>query len=95
MPRSQVHTIRRSGHIHKRDAQCQNGVDLDLFEDKFTNLLENLSKDSRKIVVSGLLPRKTVDLEPYNDRLRSLCDTLNVEFIDHYEGFLLATGEDT
>ena len=41
----------------------------------------------------GLLPRVSVDLELYNECLKSLCQTHNVEFVDHYNGFLLASGD--
>ena len=43
--------------------------------------------------MSGLLPRESVDLEPYNEKLKSLRDENDLEYIDHFDGFLLATGE--
>ena len=43
--------------------------------------------------MSGLLPRESVDPEPYNDKLKSLYDENDLEYIDHFDGFLLATGE--
>ena len=43
--------------------------------------------------MSGLLPRKIVDQETYNDQLEYLCDENDIEFIDHYQNFLLASGE--
>ena len=30
---------------------------------------------------------------PYNDKLKSLCDENDLEFIDHFDSFSLATGE--
>ena len=39
------------------------------------------------------MPRESVDLEPYNKQLKTLCDENDIDFIDHYDGFLLAPGE--
>ena len=61
--------------------------------DNYVSLLDNLLADDRRLIVSGLLPRESVDLEPYNDKLKGLCDENNLEYIDHFDGFLLATGE--
>ena len=49
--------------------------------------------DDRRIVVSGLTPRISVDLEPYNDKLKALCAENNIGYIDNFDGFLLASGE--
>ena len=75
-------------HVGGNDAD--QGVDIDSFCDNYIALLESLASDNRRIIVSGLLPRKTANLEPYNEQLRSLCD---IEFVDHFDSFLLATGE--
>ena len=68
-------------------------MDLDTFCDNYTTLLSDLSTDDRTIIVSGLLPRGSVDLEPYNDRLRTLCSENDIAFIDNFNRFLLASGE--
>ena len=78
-------------HVGGNDAD--NGVDLDTFVDNYTTLLSQLNSDDRTIIVSGLLPRGSVDLEPYNDRLRTLCLENDIDFVDHFDGFLLASGE--
>ena len=78
-------------HVGGNDAD--NGDDVDSFCDNYIALLERLASDDCSLTVSGLLPRKTVDLETYNDQLKSLCDENDIEFIDHYQNFLLASGE--
>ena len=78
-------------HVVGNDADAE--IDLDTFSEDYTTLLSNLTLDDRKIIVSGLLLRESVDLEPYNDRLRSLCSDNDIVFIDHFGGFLLASGE--
>ena len=78
-------------HVGGNDAD--NGVDLDDFQDNYIDLLDNLASDDRQLIVSGLLPRGTVDLEPYNRKLKLLCDENDITFIDHYHSFLLASGE--
>ena len=39
------------------------------------------------------MPRETVDLRPYNNKLQELCHTYATEFVQNYENFLLASGE--
>ena len=46
-----------------------------------------------RVIVAGLLPRETVDLSAFNSRLRQLCDACDVEFVENYQNFLLASGE--
>lgn len=55
-----------------------------------TSQVDNVSRDNRRIIVSGLSPRDSVDLGPYNICLKALCETKNV-FVEHYNGFLLAS----
>ena len=43
--------------------------------------------------MSGLLPRESAYLDPYNKGLKTLCATKDIECIDHYNGFLLAPGD--
>ena len=78
-------------HVGGNDADC--GSDLDTFSDDYFSLLNSLSSSGRRLIVSGLLPRETVNLEPYNQKLKSLCEDYDIEFVDHYQGFLLGTGE--
>ena len=78
-------------HVGGNDAD--DGDSLETFCDNYIELLESLAFDDRRLIVSGLLPRKSVDLEPYNDILRSLCAENDTEFIDNYQNFLLASGE--
>lgn len=78
-------------HVGGNDAD--DGVDLDSFSKSYVSLLNSISAENRRIIVSGLLPRKSVDLKPYNDRLKTICDENDIEFIDNYDSFLLASGE--
>ena len=68
-------------------------IDLETFAQKYEALLTDMMTHDRRVIVVGLLPRKTVDLNPYNDRLRTLCETYEVEYIDNFKSFLLASGE--
>ena len=78
-------------HVGGNDAD--NGKDLDTFYKNYQNLLNELGSEERKIIVSGLFPRESVDLEPYNDQLKALCAENDITFIDHFDEFLLASGE--
>ena len=78
-------------HVGGNDADS--GADIETFCDSYVSLLENLQTDDRRLVVSGLLPRESVDLEPYNNKLKALCAENDLEFINHYDSFLLASGD--
>ena len=79
--------------IHVGGNDADEGVDLDNFRDQYSSLLDDVASDNRRIIVSGLLPRDSVDLDQYNTCLKNLCETRNVDFVDHYNGFLLASGD--
>ena len=78
-------------HVGGNDADS--GVDLESFDDNYVSLLNDLSADDRRIIVSGLTPRASVDLKPFNQKLKSICEENNLQFIDNYDRFLLASGE--
>ena len=74
--------------------QCGDGVELHTFFKKnYVTLLNSISEDNHCIIVSGLLPRISVDLKPYSDRLIEILVENDTEFIDNYDCFLLASGE--
>ena len=78
-------------HVGGNDAD--DGKDLNTFCEDYISLLESLVENDRRIIVSGLLPRKGKDLEPYNEKLKSLCEENNIDFVNNYDSFLLASGE--
>ena len=78
-------------HVGGNDAD--NSTDIETFCDNYVSLLESLQTDDRRLIVSGLLPRASVDLEPYTNKLKALCAENDLEYINHFDGFLLASGE--
>ena len=70
-----------------------NGEDIESFREHYESLIDTVNDGNRRIIVSGLLPRGSVDLEPYNETLKSMCADNIVELVDNYDSFLLATGE--
>ena len=78
-------------HVGGNDAD--NGTDPEEFGDGFVSLLNSLVADDRRIIVSGILPRQSVNLEPFNDKLKALCAENDIEYVDHFASFLLASGE--
>ena len=71
----------------------ENGTDLETFAAKYELLINSLLADDHRVVVAGLLPRETVDLSAFNNKLRQLCDACDTEFVENYQNFLLASGE--
>ena len=67
-------------------------MDLNNFTDSYTSLKNDLTSENRHIIVSGRLPRASANLYPYNKRLRTLCEDQNIDFVDSYNSFLLASG---
>ena len=78
-------------HVGGNDAD--NSTYIETFCDNYVSLLESLQTDDRRLIVSGLLPRASVDLEPYTNKLKALCAENDLEYINHFDGFLLASGE--
>ena len=72
---------------------ADNGEDIESFREHYESLIDTVKDGNRRIIVSELLSRESVDLEPYNETLKSLCADNIVELVDNYDGFLLATGE--
>ena len=56
--------------IHVGGNDADNGVDLDGFQDNYINLLDYLASNDCQLIVSGLLPRGTVYLEPHTKQFR-------------------------
>lgn len=79
--------------VHVGGNDADNGVDLETFSEKYESLLNIVSDGTRRVIVSELLPRETVDLKPYNETLKSLCADNAVEFVENYDSFLLANGD--
>lgn len=69
------------------------GTDLDTFIGRYRKLVKGLACSGRRIVVSGLLHRRSVDLKPYEDRLNMLCSELGIEHVSNYDNFMFAFGE--
>ena len=79
--------------VHVSGNDVDDGKDLETFCDDFISLLENLVDKDRRIIVSGLLPLKIIDLKPYNEKLKSLCEEMNIDFTNDFDSFLFAPGE--
>ena len=79
--------------IHVGGNDADHGDDLETFRDNYEELLDIVADGSRRVIVSELIPRETVDLKPFNETLKSLCADNAVEFVENYDSFLLANGQ--
>ena len=68
-------------------------MDLGSCSDSYVELLNSLEVDNRRIIVSGLLPRPSVDLKSYHEILKAICEENDIQYIDHYNSFVLASRE--
>ena len=57
--------------IHVGGNDADQGVDLKTFTESYSSLLDNLASENRRLIVSGLLPRESVNLDPYNKGLKT------------------------
>ena len=79
--------------VHVCGNDADDGKDLETFFDDYILLLESLADKDRRIIVSDLLLRKHIDLKPYNEKLKSLCEEMNIDSINNYDSFSFASGE--
>ena len=79
--------------LHLGGSDATNSTDQYAFCDNYKSLLDSLLAEERRLIVSGLLPRGNVDLEPYNYKLESLRHETDLGYIDHFDSFSLAMGE--
>ena len=79
--------------VHVGGNDAAGGEELGDFRDNFESLLGTVNDGNRRVIVSEPTPRDDANLEPYNEVLRSVCDDNEVEFVENYKSFLLATGE--
>ena len=78
-------------HIGGNDIDSR--ISLSQFKQKYKSLLESLSGKNCKVVISGLLPRRKLDIRPYNSTLKELSAQFEATFIDNHDSFILASGE--
>ena len=79
--------------IHVGGNDADNGIELNSSHEEFETLIDSVSDGTRRVIISGLLPRDTVDLEPYNEIFQSLCADNAVEFVDNYNSYNYLTSE--
>lgn len=79
--------------VHVGGNNAYDGKDIETFCDDYISLLESLAGYDCRIIVSGLLPRKGIDLEPYDKQLKALCDENKIEFINNFNSILFASVE--
>lgn len=72
--------------LHVGGNDLENGDSLDVISENYESLLLLLRDRCNKncvIMVSGIPPRKRLNVGPLNDMLRDMCEYLNIQFIDH------------
>ena len=79
--------------IHVGGNDADNGENIESFRENYEELLDIVADGTRRVIVSELLPRETVDLQSYNETLKSLCADNAVELVENYDSFLLANGQ--
>ena len=79
---------RETAIIYVTGNDADQGIDLDNLSENYSALLNEFTAKNLSIIVSGLLPTESVNLGPYNE-----CEAQVVDFVDHYNGFLFASGD--
>ena len=78
--------------LHIGDSDVSGGSDVATVRSSIHNLIIDL-KPKCAVVVSGLHPRAGHEIKPFNLAIKQLCNDYDVEFIDHHDSFLMASGE--
>ena len=78
-------------HVGGHDIDA--GVNQHHFKQKYESLLRSLSAHNCKLVISGLIPRRRIDMRPFNTILKELSTTFGASYIDNHDSFILASGE--
>ena len=76
--------------VHVGSNNADDGQDIDDFCDDYSSLIDTLTHEDRQVIVSGLLPRKDSNIEPYNEQLKSLCEDNGIEYVNHFDNFVFA-----
>lgn len=78
--------------IHVGEMDIANKLDVEAFKSKYKELISLVTKTS-KVIISGLLPRETHDVQHYNHALSDICISQKIQFIENHNTFILASGE--
>ena len=78
--------------MHIGECDVSAGADVKtLWSNRHKLLLDPRTKFT--VVVSGLLPRKGYAIKAFNFKIKQLCQEYDVEFVDHHDSFVMASGE--
>lgn len=78
-------------HIGGHDIDAK--ITQDNFKAKLKSLVQSVSGAKCKIFLSGLLPRGTSNVKPFNNIVKEVCQEFKAEFIDNHDSFIMASGE--
>ena len=78
--------------LHIGECDVSAGADVKTLRSNMHKLLLDL-RAKFTVVVSGLLPRKGHDIKAFNSKIKQLCQEYDVEFVDHHDSFVMASGE--
>ena len=59
----------------------------------YMTLLNSVKQENCKIIVSGPLPSRGINIKPFNDTLWDLRTSFNDEDIDNHDSFAMASGK--
>ena len=78
--------------LHIGESDVSAGADVKTLWSNMHKLLHDL-RAKFTVVVSGLLPRKGYDIKAFNSKIKKLYQEYDVEFVDHHDSFVMASGE--
>ena len=78
-------------HVGGNDVEAK--VSPTEFKRKYQSLLKSVANNKSELFISGLLPRKGLNMKPFNNILKDLSSEVNATFIDNHDSFVMASGE--
>ena len=78
--------------LHIGECDVSAGSDVETVSSNMHELLLDL-RAKFTVAVSGMLPMKGFNIKAFNSEIKKLCGEYDVEYIDHHDSFVMASGE--
>ena len=78
--------------LHIGECDVSAGSDVETVSSNMHELLLDL-RAKFTVAVSGKLPMKGFNIKAFNSEIKKLCGEYDVEYIDHHDSFVMASGE--
>ena len=79
--------------LHVGGYDVDQKMNVNTFGAKYKSLVESLVDKNCSVFISSLIPRGGINMKPYNEVLKNMCESLTIIFIANHDSFIMASGE--